>query len=74
VKYILEYKAVVKNLHISCGENKIERESFKFLNYTVFILNIDHPHRDYYPVMNKLGLGTLVNIRKVVNNLTFLGN
>jgi len=38
------------------------------LNYAEFILNIGHPpHHDYYPVMNKLGLSTVVDRKQVAN-------
>jgi len=41
------------------------------LKYAAYILNIDHPPHDYYPILNKLGLSSLVDRRKVAN-LKFL--
>ncbi|KAF0763595.1 Uncharacterized protein FWK35_00005867, partial [Aphis craccivora] len=51
---------------------QIERVQRKFLKYAAFILSIDYrlPH-DYNPILNKLGLSSLVDRRKVAN-LTFL--
>ncbi|XP_008182540.1 uncharacterized protein LOC103309289 [Acyrthosiphon pisum] len=60
VRFILEYGAVVWDPSTSCGKDQIERVQRKFLNYAAFILSIDHPPHDYIPILNKLGLSSLV--------------
>lgn len=48
--------------------DKIERVLRKFLKYAAFILSIDHrPPHDYNPILNKLGLSSLIDRRKVAN-------
>ncbi|KAL4090397.1 hypothetical protein QTP88_025246 [Uroleucon formosanum] len=71
VRSNLEYGAVVWDPSTSCGKDQIERVQRKFLNYATFILSIDHPPHDYNPILNKLGLSSLVDRRKVAN-LNFL--
>jgi len=71
VRSILEYGAVVLDPPASSGKDQIERIQRKFLNYAAFILNINHPPHDYNPILNKLGLSSLVDRRKVAN-LKFL--
>jgi len=67
----LEYGAVVWDHSTSCVKDQIERVQRKFLNYAAFILSIDRPPHDYNPILNKLGLSSLVDRRKVAN-LKFL--
>jgi len=67
----LEYGAVVWDPSTSIGKDQIERVQLKFLNYAAFILSIDHQPHDYNPILNKLGLSSLVDRRKVTN-LNFL--
>jgi len=67
----LEYGAVTWGPSTSCGKGQIERVQRKFLNYAAFTLIIDHPPHDYNPILNKLGLSSLVDRRKVAN-LKFL--
>ncbi|KAF0748809.1 Uncharacterized protein FWK35_00017449 [Aphis craccivora] len=55
----------------SSGKDQNERVQRKFLNYAAFILSIDHQPHDYNPILNKLGLSSLVD-RKKVDNLKFL--
>uniref|UniRef100_A0A2S2P984 RNA-directed DNA polymerase n=1 Tax=Schizaphis graminum TaxID=13262 RepID=A0A2S2P984_SCHGA len=71
VRSILEYGAVVWDPSTSCGKDQIERVQRKFLNYVAFILSIDHPPHDYTPILNKLGISSLVDRRKDAN-LKFL--
>jgi len=67
VRSILEYGAVVWDPSTSCGKDQIERVQRKFINYSAFILRIDHPPHDYTPILNKLGLSSLVDRRKVAD-------
>lgn len=59
IRSILEYEAIIWDPFTSCGSDQIERIKRKFLNYR------------YYPIMNKLDLISLVDIRKAAN-LNFL--
>lgn len=43
----------------------IKNDKHKFLNYAAFILSTDHPPHDYNPILNKTGLSSLVDRRKV---------
>ncbi|KAL4148808.1 hypothetical protein QTP88_002960 [Uroleucon formosanum] len=70
VRSILEY-GVVWDPYTACDRNQIERVQRKFLNYAAFTLNIDHMPHDYIPVMDRLGLSTLVDRRQTAN-LNFL--
>lgn len=71
VRSILEYGAVVWDPYTACDRNRIERVQRKFLNYAAFTLNIDHMPHDYIPVMDRLGLSTLVDRRQAAT-LNFL--
>jgi len=44
----------------------------KLLNFVALVLNIEHPANYYFPVINRLGLNTLADIKREPN-LVFLG-
>ncbi|XP_008185952.1 uncharacterized protein LOC103310213 [Acyrthosiphon pisum] len=71
VRSILEYGVVVWDPYTAYDRNQIERVQRKFLNYAAFTLNIDHIPHDYIPVMDRLGLSTLVD-RRQATSLNFL--
>jgi len=67
----LEYDTIVWDLSSCCGRDQIKRVQREFLKYVDFILSIDHPPHNYYLILNKLGLSSLVDRRKIAN-LNFL--
>jgi len=66
VRSILENGAIVWDPLTCCGRDQIEIVQLLKI-YVAFILNVDHPPNDYYPILSNLDLSSLVDRRKVVS-------